>query len=315
MIMKQQLSLIISAGKGCFTCCKGCYQFFGNDQISTNDLLLFIENYKNHFGLNKITLAGGDPLARKDILYLVNELHKMNINISMDTVGKPFIGNQITIFNQNDEINYIDPKCLVGKVNCLGIPLDGSTTKQINMFRQGVTLDEIIDILNKLAEFRIDICINTVVHKGNVNDLYDMYKIISQFKNVKKWQLFQYTPTGILGYNNRKMFEIDEMIFQIKIKELLSLIKESNILIEAKSNSFRKLNYLLVNSDGVVWQPNYDIKNESFASSDVNSQNYIIGKITDYDIIKKIDNRIKKIQENNIIDKKYSSISIIKELV
>jgi len=64
--MKKNPRLIITAGKG-------CYQFFGCNLVSTDILLDFIKRYKEKFNLNKITLAGGDPLARNDIVYLLEE--------------------------------------------------------------------------------------------------------------------------------------------------------------------------------------------------------------------------------------------------
>ena len=53
---------------------------------------------------------------------------------------------------------------------------------------------EIIDFLNNFCD---NICINTVYHKHNYEDIANIFKIISQFRGVKKWQVFEYMGIGI----------------------------------------------------------------------------------------------------------------------
>lgn len=296
--MKKEPSLIISAGKGCFTCCRGCYQYFGKEQVSTKDLISFIKKYKENFNLEKITLAGGDPMTRKDIVYLVNELDKLNLKVYMDTVGKNFIKSSDIVFQDFGIAKYVDPKILKERIFKIGIPVDGYTNEQINYFRTKITLDEIISILSTLNKYEYDICINTVVNKANINDLKKILNIITRFKNVTQWQLFQYSPIGNLGYKNRHLFEVDNTMFEKKIMDLLSYEINTNIEIEGKSNSYRKLNYILVSSDGVVWQPSYNISRSTFEINDSNSDKIIIGTIYDIDIIDKIKIFLENINKN-----------------
>ena len=197
----------------------------------------------------------------------------------MDKVGKNFIKSSDIVFQDCGTAEYIDPKILKGKISKIGIPVDGYTTEQINYFRAKITLDEIISILSTLNKHEYDICINTVVNKMNINDLKKILNIIKQFENVTQWQLFQYSPIGDLGYKNRNLFEIDNSLFEEKIIDLLSNETNTNIEIEGKSNSYRKLNYILVNSDGEVWQPNYTISKSTFESNDSNSDKTSIGTI------------------------------------
>lgn len=314
--MRKNPSLIIAAGKGCFTCCKGCYQYFGKKQVLTDYLLDFIKEYKEEFELKKITLAGGDPMTRKDIVYLIEQLQKMDLEIYMDTVGKNFIKKSDIIFQDTGIAEYIDPLTLKGKISKIGIPLDGCTTEQINSFRKKITLDEILDILKVLNENNYDICINTVVNKNNIYDLKNIFKIIKNFENITQWQLFQYSPIGELGFKNRDLYEIDNKLFEDKIVELLELENETNIQIEGKSNSYRKLNYILVNSDGEVWQPKYNAYKSTFEIDDANSDKHIIGNIYDDNIIKKIRIYLDNINKNiEIINNQTSKILNKQEII
>ena len=292
--MKKNPSLIIAAGKGCFTSCKGCYQFFGKKQASTEDLLNFVIQYKKMFNLKKITLAGGDPMTRRDIVELVNELFKLNIDIYMDTVGKNFVGQSNIVFNDNGQAAYINPQKLKSKIKKIGIPLDGSNTNIINTFRNKITLEEIEKIIKILNDNNYNICINTVVNKNNIDDLEKIFEKIKKYKNISNWQLFQYSPIGTLGFKNRNLFEIDDLLFEEKIQELTKN-NNTNIIIEGKSNTYRKLNYILINSDGIVWQPSYNVSNLTFENEDANDDKNIIGTIYDKDIYTKIKKHLNNI--------------------
>lgn len=296
--MGKNLSLIISAGKGCFTACKGCYQYFGKGLMSTDEIIDFIKKYKNRFNLEKVTLAGGDPLTREDIIHLVNEIYGLGVKINLDTVGKTLIKDSKMIFHGNELVKKINIEDLCGKINMLGIPLDGHTTTQINKFRTMITLKEILEILNFLENYNIDICINTVVNQNNLNDLDKIYLIIKNFNNIKKWQLFQYSPTGELGYQNKELFEIDKTAFDKSIKELLNKIDASNeIQIQAKSNDLRKCAYILINTEGMIWYPKVNINKKYFCDEDESPDNKIIGSIYDVDILDKIENEFRMIKK------------------
>lgn len=310
--MRKNPSLIIAAGKGCFTCCKGCYQYFGKTLASTNDLLEFIKKYKHEFNLESITLAGGDPMTRKDIVYLVDELYNMNLEIHMDTTGKNFIKDSKIVFQDSGIAKYINPEVLKDKITKIGIAFDGYNNAQINHFRKFITIEEIKQILKKLNSLNFRICINTVVNKANINDLEKIYEELKYYKNIIQWQLFQYSPIGDLGFKNRDLYEIEENEFVEKINLLIEKVRNSHIEIEGKSNSYRKLNYILVNSDGEVWQPRYDLSNSEFKNSDKSSDKYIIGTIYDIDIIEKIKSHFKNVNEN-ITNINSSKIKVLKK--
>lgn len=282
---------------------QGLLSIFGNKLVSTEDILKFIYDYRKNFEIPKLTLAGGDPMTRRDIVYMVDELQKLNIPIHMDLVGKNFVRKSKIIFNDTGYAEYVSPILLKDKIEKIGIPVDGYTTEQINTFRRGITLDETLEILSELDKYNLNICINTVVNKNNINDLKEIYKLINNYKNIVQWQLFQYSPIGDLGFKNRTSFEINQMDFLKEIKKLLNN-NDSKINIEGKSNSYRKLNYILVNSNGDVWIPNYNLSKSIFIDEDSNSDKKIIGSIYDKDIFKKIDNQfveINKIKESDAV--------------
>lgn len=280
-------SLIVSAGRGCFMSCKGCYQNFGTTLLETSELVRFVSEFKNRYNLRKITLSGGDPLTRKDIVVLIDALSELGLSISMDTTGLPIIREQKIVFNGNGNVPQIDAKSLK-KVDIIGIPLDGHNTEIINKFRNNITLEDVEEILVKLEEENISVCINTVVNLNNFLYLNDIYEVIKDYKCAKKWQLFQYSPIGEIAYKNRKMFEITEEMFHFSTQHLMNI--DTAISIEPKSNSFRKRKYVLLNSDGEVWTPMYS-DSKVFTANDKGTSKIVFGYVKKTDgLWKALDN-------------------------
>ncbi|KST97288.1 hypothetical protein LKF24_0667 [Lactococcus lactis subsp. lactis] len=60
---------------------------------------------------------------------------------------------------------------------------------------------EIIDFLNNFCD---NICINTVYHKHDYEDIANIFKIISQFRGVKKWQVFELDYYQIIRHKKEK---------------------------------------------------------------------------------------------------------------
>ena len=268
-------SLIISAGRGCFMSCKGCYQNFGTSLVETSTIVRFASEFQNRYNLKKITLSGGDPLTREDIILLIDTLASLGLKISMDTTGLPIIGDRKIVFHGRGIVSKIDVHKL-RNVNMLGIPLDGHNTKVINKFRSNITLEEIEEILSEVDKTDISVCINTVVSLSNFLYLNEIYDIIKEHNCVKKWQLFQFSPIGEIAYKNRRKFEITKQIFENATRELRTT--NGLIEIEPKSNDFRKKKYILVNSDGQVWTPMYSNSTE-FTDEDEGTGKIIFGDV------------------------------------
>jgi len=86
-------------------------------------------------------------------------------------------------------------------------------------------VSEVNVLLQKLSQ--IPNCptvkIGTVVTKQNVGDILPLYHFILQFKNVKVWRLYQFSPYGI-GQRNQDSFLISDEDFALAV----NLAKERN---------------------------------------------------------------------------------------
>lgn len=209
-------------------------------------------------GYHKITIGGGDPLSRPDIIALLESIKKLGFQINLDTVGTPLLGNTNAKFYGTQLVHQVSAKVLAGIVDNIGIPLDGSNQEIASAFRRGreTLFADQLRIIQLLGDAGAKICLNTVVSKLNQADLPKLLKCISILP-IQKWQLFQFMPIGLLGSRNREKLEISEENFRQAIAEVREFTKDlkPDLLIEAKSVTDRKNRYLLVNDAGIAWIP------------------------------------------------------------
>ena len=254
-------SLILNIGTSCFVRCDGCYNFFASslkDKSSVNfdDIVNLVKLFKDNGG-EKLTIGGGDPLSRPDLPMLLKEIKMLGIKVNLDTVGTAFLQEADTIFFGKLSIPKLNPNEILENVDRISVPLDGSNNEICARFRKGrkELFTEQIQIINLLNHSH-KLGVNTVVHKGNIDDLVNILKILEN-NQVQFWQLFQFMPIGPLGFKNREEFEITTALFQETIDQLNAFKKEHNyqIVMEAKSTSDRKDNYLIMDDSGTLWIP------------------------------------------------------------
>lgn len=282
--MHKVKSIIISAGRSCFVKCTGCYNFFGkNTQLTDTDTILNFLSQLTESNIEKVTVGGGDPLSRPDIIKLLSGIKSLGFSIYLDTVGSSLLSNTETIFYGHNKVNKIDPHDIAQFTDLVGIPLDGSTQEIASKFRTGRDnlFNEQIDILSLLENKNIPICINTVVNKHNSHDLINIYSIIKNYANVVEWQLFQYMPIGPMGYKNREQFSIDDNIYNECVNNLTNHINDfpSSIKVNPKSRVSRKGRYLLIDTDGVAWCPSVSSKSSWDQNIDENKERIVFGNI------------------------------------
>ncbi|MBS0271845.1 MAG: radical SAM protein [Proteobacteria bacterium] len=282
--MRERLSLNISVARSCFVKCLGCYNHFGNtpNLISTQNILLFLAVAKKR-NFTKVTLCGGDPLSRPNIIDLLDKVKSLGFYISLDTVGTPLLGEAKTIFYGSAIINKIDAADIAKYVDLVGIPLDGTSDEVTSLFRTARPnhFAEQTLILKMLSAAEAKICINTVVHKGNIDHIEKMLPILSDLEGIKRWQLFQFMPIGPLGYKNRETYEVSDEKFFL-LKEKITNQKElflKNTDVEFKAKAERKGNYMFVDSEGLAWVPNIAMNEEWDKQKDTTHKRLIIGNI------------------------------------
>ena len=292
------MHLNVFVSQECFSYCSGCYSFSReekNKQYLSTDIIIKFLKYAFEHGIHKVTLCGGDPLTRNDIFDLLLKIKKIGYYISLDTLGTIIIKDMIVA---GRIVKKIDVKKFVNLVDMIGIPIDGSDDKTINYFRNSHDniFKEQLSICDELNRYNANICINTVVNKGNLDDAKKISSLINKMNYVKKWQFFQFIPSGKYGFLNRKKFEITNLQFLQFKNEILENVFRNKDRIEFKSIKMRNSLYSIIDNSGNVW---ISKTNEV----ELNNRK-IIGNIKNVDDWEKICLLIKKKRRNLQLNKK-----------
>ncbi len=276
---EKKINLCIA--KHCFITCKGCYNnFCSKSEISYKEIKNFLQ-YAKSTGLERVTLSGGDPLTRKDLKKIIKECNKLNLKINLDTVGLAFTKSRIVPATRQ-KVNKFSNLKILKAINSIGIPLDGSNNDIISTFRiyKGNLFNEIIEELKLFDKLNIKVCINTVLHKQNINDIKEIYNILTKHRCVKQWQIFQFMSIGPLGSKNANLYKIDFNEFQNAKNKIENLNKNNNIIINFKSAKEREYNYMLVNSNGMAYKVDLNNNIEKFGEiSDMNTWDNILNNL------------------------------------
>ena len=241
--MKER-SLIIQCSNSCPCFCPGCYNFFSDKQITSKEMVDFIVMYKDLYNLRKVTLSGGDPLLRDDISIIINFLLERDLAITIDTVGTAFLHPMerklLTLFE---------------KIDYLGLPLDGTCDQTIHFFRQNISFQQCLMMIEKVKQTGVSICINTVAHAKNLHEITTIGSIVNDDPAIKKWQVFQFMPIGPGGYDTRSFYSIFDEEFDKAIESVKKLRLRNSLQVEYKSIKDRENRYLILGCDGVLWIP------------------------------------------------------------
>lgn len=164
------MHLNIFVSQYCFLHCKGCYSFSREEKkgqkVQTDAIIDFLQ-FVYTKGVRRVTLCGGDPLTRCDIIPLLEKMKEIGFWISLDTVGSSIIKD--VAIDKHLKVKQTNAKKIAKLVDMIGIPIDGSTNEFFKRFRQtrADLISEQLAICQELNKYAANICINTVAHKGN----------------------------------------------------------------------------------------------------------------------------------------------------
>jgi MoaA/NifB/PqqE/SkfB family radical SAM enzyme len=267
----------------CNSHCKHCFVKKENNQLNIDQLKKIVDmvcyhNIISDFKIDKINLAGGEPMLYKDILELINYISLKNIQCSIITNG--------TLLTKK----FIDS--VVGKLYMIGISIDGITDEtNKNLGRKSI--EDIVEICKFIKEKEIKLKINVCVSRQNINE--NFYVFLKKI-NPNRIKLLQMIPFN--DESKADCITLDE--FNCFCKAL----QEFNPVCE--TNEFISSEYIIIDSKGAMSLNNYHD-----SSNDVlNVNSHVFSKMIDF-YFKLSYEEIAKLNKTES-DKKYY-LSITKE--
>ena len=147
--------------------CKHCFTNSGkpkSDELSLEEKLKLVDDIKE-LGISRVSIAGGEPFACKDLYDFVKKCNENDIGVSISTNG--------TLFDQEtiDKINKLNIKTLT-------ISFDGGTKDSMDKVRGKGSYEKVIENLYNLKKrYKGKYCIKTTLMKSNINCLEEVIKI------------------------------------------------------------------------------------------------------------------------------------------
>lgn len=179
----------------CNEFCEFCYRTLAED-LSLEENKAIADKLLEH-GVEKITFAGGEPLLYKGLFELAEYIKSKNPNVllSLTTNG--------LLINENNR------ETILRLFDWITFDLESTSTEYHKRVGRGErhlpkNVDNLMFFNNK-----INVKINTVATKQNIDDIPNIWEIIKRF-NVKRWKIFRYYPITYKAQDNEDFFSITD---------------------------------------------------------------------------------------------------------
>ncbi len=235
--MNELYSICWNITNKCNENCKFCYRKICDDNSLEENKKIF-DNI-SQIKIDKITFSGGEPLLYEDLFKLADYIKSKNpeIKLSLTTNGQ-IINDEL--FNK-----------IINTFDWISFSIDSSNTSVNDEIGRGKNhLEKIIGLLDKFNN-KIKLKINTVANKYNIDDLENIYNIISKYQ-ISRWKIFRFYPLR-KGKDNENLFYLNDSESQLVEEYILSKQKEnSKIKIHYNNLSEFTTSYFNIYPDGSV---------------------------------------------------------------
>jgi cyclic pyranopterin phosphate synthase len=136
--------------------------FAPKKELLSYEEMLFIMKVLREKGIEKVRLTGGEPLARKNIMFFLRELSSYGFEEITLTTNGVLVGE------------YLEELISLG-IKRINLSLDTLNKKKFHEITRRDDFDKVIDALDKMMALNMDVRMNAVVMQGinddEINDL------------------------------------------------------------------------------------------------------------------------------------------------
>ncbi|MBQ4584434.1 MAG: radical SAM protein [Bacilli bacterium] len=221
----------------CNELCEFCYRTLAED-LSLAENKAIADKLIEH-GVEKITFAGGEPLLYKNLFELAEYIktQKPSILLSLTTNG--------LLINKNNR------ETILRLFDWITFDLESTSVEYHKMVGRGEkhlskNVDNILFFNNK-----INLKINTVATKQNINDIPYIWELIKRF-NIKRWKIFRYYPINFKAQDNEDYFSITDEDYKNLKDRIMIITKDANVQIDFNDFEDFRTTYFSIFSNGTL---------------------------------------------------------------
>ena len=157
----------------CFRHCAYCAYNSSPDvvtdgQLNRRDYKSLLSQF-DKIGIFYIRFTGGDPLARSDCLDLLDDVSEFPFGIT--------VASDLTVLRKE----HVDHLKSIPNLIAVQTTLDGSTPQLANKLRGDGNFQRVIQGIPELRKNGVPVIVGTVLTKLNVNNIYDIAKLLSNW--------------------------------------------------------------------------------------------------------------------------------------
>lgn len=168
------------------------------------------------FGTDQITWSGGEALLVPHATELIKYAKERGIYNKLTTNGKLLTPEKIEELKPYLDLVALSIDTLCDDTNkALGRGIEHRKT--------------VLDRICRLVEAGIQVDINTVVVRQNIEDLEDMGAFFSQNQITGKWKLMTFFPVREKALANKSTLEIPDELFLQKVTQVIQRYPDLNI--------------------------------------------------------------------------------------
>lgn len=190
-------------------------------------------------GVEAIVFAGGDPTLRKDLPELITHASSLGLSVEVQT-NAHFLPAPMK-------------KVLLGAhTSLIGLSLDGGSARSHDSMRSTRgNFHRVISLLSQCEEVGKPVIVRTVVTRQNREELASIAKLLSQYANVIRWSLMEFTPIGA-GYVNSSLFALSDDDY-VEAADAARLAYTGHARVDLFAGSSKMGTYALIKPNGDLY--------------------------------------------------------------
>lgn len=225
--------------------CRYCHRFLGIDEVSFEDNKRIINKIAED-GIKNMTFTGGEPLLYPNIIELVKLAKEKGLKVKLITNGSVLANNpkMREIYNYLDSITFSIDSC------------DNEINEKLG--RSYKHAENIKTVLESLKGKELNVNINTVVSRVNIEKLEELGQFLREYK-INAWRIFKFIPLRETAKINEKEFEISKAEFRINKTLFTSFPNISKVEYREENDMESKYVLIMPNGNIVVTENKKDV--------------------------------------------------------
>ena len=226
--------------------CRYCFKFKDED-ISLDNMFKVLDKLKE-LNVKKIIWGGGEPYLFPDIDILIKKSHEYGIY--NEVITNASLLNKDNIYNKLKNVD---------KINISLDFIDDDLNKEYGIGEDYYKhVKEILPIINKYYP-NINLQINTVVFRENIDKLNEIYKELKKYK-ITGWKLIKFFPVRGDALKNKDKLYITNFEYEREASKFFNTKQSFRIYFNDEEKMMMKHYIVLSSGKLVISQDNKDIE-------------------------------------------------------